>query len=128
MNLKSNSKSLLPDLSNFYIESVKFAEGCLSIEINGSLSQTRCITFSSHEAFQLFHESDYHPIFDKYDLSPLTPVHEGDCAVFRVTSSPFYDLFCESNGRYLETLPGCFLISTADERVEVITFDEPSFT
>lgn len=128
MNIKIDQKSSSPDLSIFFIEGLEFFEGRLTIKINSSLDQIHRIAFDSNEAFQVFHESDYHPIFAKYDLLPLTPVHEGDCGVFRVISSPFYDLFCQSNGRYLETFPSCFLVSTADERVEVITFDEPSFT
>ncbi len=115
------------DLKEFFIVSVNLADGRLSVEISSKFSATSRIEFSSQEAFQFFHESDFHPIFGSYALSPLTPVYEGDCAVFRVMQSPFYDLFRQSNGRYLEAMPSCFLISTADERVEVITFDEPSF-
>jgi len=99
----------------------------LSVEITSETLSIRHIEFTSQEAFQVFHESGLHPIFARYDLPLLTPVYEGDCAVFRVTKSPFDDLFCESNGRYLEIMPSCFPISTADEQVEVITFYEPSF-
>lgn len=127
MNSITGTMSNTPDLAQFFILGVSFTGGCLSIEISSKASLIQRIEFGSQEAFQVFHESDFHPIFDRYDLSPFTPVYEGDCAIFRIEQSPFYDLFRESNGRYLQVMPNCFLISTADERVEVITFDEPSF-
>jgi hypothetical protein len=88
MNIKIDRKSSPPGLSMFFIESLEFFEGRLTLKINSGLNQIHRIAFDSNEAFQVFRESDYHPIFTKYDLLPLTPVHEGDCGVFRAGKRP----------------------------------------
>lgn len=116
-----------PDLCDFFITSVGAASGILSLGIESKTSKIERIQFKSYEAFQFFRESDFHPIFNQYELAPLTPVYQGDWAVFRVLKSPFYSQFCRSNGRYLEELPESFLIATADEHVEVISFEKPIF-
>jgi len=113
------------DLGIFFIVGVSFAEGSLSVAIDGKASTTKSIEFSSQEAFQCFRESDFHPIAPQYGLEAFTERHQGDCGIFRVVHSPFYDFFVKANGRHLEVMPSCYLISTPDERVEVISFDEP---
>lgn len=116
-----------PDLCDFFITSVSAASGILSLGIESNKSKVGGIEFKSYEAFQVFHESDFHPIFNQYELVPFTPVYQGDWAVFSVVKSPFYKWFCRSNGRFLNKFPRCFLVATADEHVEVITFEKPIF-
>lgn len=115
------------DLHEFFITGVRAASGALSIEIESKRSKIRRIEFKTYEAFQLFHESDFYPVFGQCELVPFTPVYQGDWAVYSVIKSPFYDQFCRANGRFLTEFPLCFLVATADEHVEVITFEIPSF-
>lgn len=117
----------MPDLGEFFITGVGIADGILTIAIESKISPIRRIEFGSHEAFQLFHESDYYPTFSQYELTPVTSVKEGDWGIFRVEKSPFYNLFRDANGRFLTEFPLCFLIATPDEHVEVISFQQPRF-
>lgn len=126
-HFKMSDKLDKPDLGIFFISDLNLSDGSLSIKISSN-SKVENIVFASHEAFQFFHESDYHPIQEEYKMSAIGSIHEGDCGLFQIEKSPFYDLFQRSNGRYLDEMPSCFLVSTADERLEVITFDQPSFS
>jgi hypothetical protein len=116
-----------PDLRDFFITSASAANGILSLGIESKNSKIKCIEFKSYEAFQFFHESDLYSILAQYELAPFTPVYQDDWAVFRVIKSPFYSQFCRSNGRFLSEFPCCFLVATADEHIEVITFEKPIF-
>jgi hypothetical protein len=117
-----------PDLCDFFITNVSAASVILSLGIESKKSKIGRIEFQSYEAFQFYHESDFYSIFSEYELVPFTPVYQGDWAVFRVVKSPFYSQFCRSNGRLLNEFPCCFLVATADEHIEVITFERPIFS
>lgn len=108
--------------SSFYIRSLTSKDGQLSIKIEKSIDGFSEIIFRDFETFTFFREYHIQEIFpDIQETNILSCIFGTGIYSLQTSIANFYSSEIPPSG----ARPNIFLISTADEQIEVLSFSLP---
>jgi hypothetical protein len=116
--------SSLPSIeSNFFLRRITFEDGRLTIAIGDDEAIHGTVVFDYVRTFLFFKESDFFGELAKYEHVKLIAGKERTVGVYRITNGPIMDRVLQ--GRLDQEQPQYFWVSSPDECLEVVAFDEP---
>lgn len=119
-----SNDSFLPRIeSSFFLQRLTFENGRLSIAIGDDETLYRTIVFEYVRTFLFFKESDFFGELAKYEHVKLIGGNERTVGVYRITKGPIVDRVLQ--GRLDQEHPQYFWVSSPDECLEVVAFNEP---
>lgn len=118
------SEDSLPTIQgSFLLQSITFKDGRLSIAVGDDEVTSGTVVFDYVRTFLLFKESDFFGDLAKYEHFKLIAGNERTVGVYRITNGPILDSVLQ--GRLDHERPRYFWVSTADECLEVVAFEDP---
>lgn len=109
--------------SDFALKSSTFSAGILTVEFGGKGVIDGAVVFDYVRSFFLFKESDFHKEMAECEIEPLIVATDRSLGIFRVTrNSLTSDLL---KGRLEHEGPSVFWVSSPDECLEIVSFEEP---
>jgi hypothetical protein len=116
--------SFLPRIeSGFFLQRATFADGRLTIAVGDHESIHGTIVFEHVRTFLFFKESDFFGELGKYEHIKIIDGKERTVGVYRITKGAIIERVL--HGRLDQERPQYFWVSSPDECLEVVAFDEP---
>lgn len=116
--------SSLPSIeSSFFLQRITFEDGRLTIAVGDDEAIHGTIVFEHVRTFMFFKESDFFGELAKYEHVKLIGGKERTVGVYRITKGPITESVLQ--GRLDQERPQYFWVSSPDECLEVVAFDEP---
>lgn len=109
--------------SSFFLQCVTFVDGRLTVAVGHDQAIHGTIVFEHVRTFLLFKESDFFGELAKYEHVKLIGGKERTVGVYRITRAPIMESVLQ--GRLDQERPQYFWVSSPDECLEVVAFDEP---
>lgn len=109
--------------SNFFLQSLNFESGTLTISVGSDEIVHGTIIFDYVRTFLLFKESDFFAELAKYEHVKLIAGKDRMVGVYQITSGAIMDRVLLD--RLDHEQPQYFWVSTPDECLEVVGFDRP---
>lgn len=109
----------------FFIESISFREGLLTLDLSDGTTPAGTIQFHSPRAFRFFSESDSYDYLSAYEGEVLFE-SEGSGLYRSRTSGYLQEYLRDTPEHRRDEVSISVLVQTPQECVEVITFEDPS--
>lgn len=109
--------------SGFFMQRLTFEDGRLTVAVGDDQGIHGTIVFEHVRTFLFFKESDFFGELAKYEHVKLIGGKERTVGVYRITKRPITEGVLQ--GRLYQERPQYFWVSSPDECLEVVAFDEP---
>ena len=109
--------------SEFFLRRIIFEDGRLSVVIGNDRVVHGAVVFEYVRTFLFFREIDFFSELGKYEHIKLISGNERTVGVYRIVKEPIIKSVLR--GRLDQENPRYFWVSSPDECLEVVAFDEP---
>lgn len=97
----------------------------MTVDIGNDQATKARVEFSHTRNFLFLRESDFHPKFEQYKLTPILKAVGG--GIFRIDSGSLLGALAADLPDHIQyDVPFYYFVATADECLEIACFEEPN--